>query len=84
MNVEAYIQSIVPRRQSKQFLLIYEEDLSAIEGAEMHKQPTPLLKQVDNEKDGEPKTNTNEGLELEEEQEVVEMVEKKYIKEKNL
>ncbi|TBU19945.1 hypothetical protein CWI38_0166p0020 [Hamiltosporidium tvaerminnensis] len=50
----------------------------------MHKQPTPLLKQVDNEKDGEPKTNTNEGLELEEEQEVVEMVEKKYIKEKKL
>ncbi|TBT97509.1 hypothetical protein CWI39_2901p0010, partial [Hamiltosporidium magnivora] len=50
--------------------------LSVILGAEMHKQPIPPLKQVDNEEDDEPTTNTNEELELEEEIEVVEMVER--------
>ncbi|TBU02045.1 hypothetical protein CWI36_1202p0010, partial [Hamiltosporidium magnivora] len=84
MNVEAYIQSI-------------RASLSVILGAEMHKQPIPSLKQVDNEEDDvktqntknilplilngitrakEPSTNTNEELELEEEIEEVEMVER--------
>ncbi|TBU04617.1 hypothetical protein CWI37_0110p0010 [Hamiltosporidium tvaerminnensis] len=112
MNVEAYIQSIVlkktvetisfDRRRGLESGPNAEESwerasLSVILGAEMHKQPIPPLKQVDNEEDDvktentknilplifdgittakEPKTNTNEELELEEEIEVVEMVER--------
>ncbi|TBU05649.1 hypothetical protein CWI36_0604p0040 [Hamiltosporidium magnivora] len=45
---------------------------------------TEKLKKYDLCANEEPKTNTNEEFELEEEQEVVEMVEKKYIKEKKL
>ncbi|KAK1350460.1 hypothetical protein LUQ84_000695 [Hamiltosporidium tvaerminnensis] len=112
MNVEGYIQSIVlkktvetisfDRRRRLESGPNAEESwerasLSVILGAEMHKQPIPPLKQVDNEEDDvktentknilplildgittakEPTTNTNEELELEEEIEVVEMVEK--------
>ncbi|TBU00359.1 hypothetical protein CWI37_1032p0010, partial [Hamiltosporidium tvaerminnensis] len=46
-----------------------------ISRAEMHKQPTPPLKQVNNQEDDEPITNTNKELELEEEIEVVKMEE---------
>ncbi|TBU08189.1 hypothetical protein CWI39_0214p0010 [Hamiltosporidium magnivora] len=87
-------------------LLNYHIDsvsLNVILGAEMHKQPTPPLKQVDNEEEDlksenrkhilplilhgittekEPKTNTNEELELDEEIEVVEIVEKIILKRK--
>ncbi|TBU12308.1 reverse transcriptase [Hamiltosporidium tvaerminnensis] len=78
MNVEAYIQSIVLKKTVETISFDRRRGLNAslsvILGAEIDKQPTPLLKQVDNEED-EPKTNTNKELELEEEKEVVEMVE---------
>ncbi|TBU20728.1 reverse transcriptase [Hamiltosporidium tvaerminnensis] len=104
MNVEAYIQSIVLKKivetisfDRRRGLDWERASLSVIIGAEMHKQPIPPLKQVDNEEDHvktentkniltlildgittakEPITNTNEELELEEEIEVVEMVER--------
>ncbi|TBU08257.1 hypothetical protein CWI39_0088p0010 [Hamiltosporidium magnivora] len=106
MNVEAYIQSIVlkktvetisfDRRRGLESGPNAEESwerasLSVILGAEVHKQPIPPLKQVDNEEDDvktentknilpliwmEPSTNTNEEFEFEEEIEVVKMVER--------
>ncbi|TBU08664.1 hypothetical protein CWI36_0110p0020 [Hamiltosporidium magnivora] len=41
LNVEAYMQSIVVKKKRTSLCVILE--------AEMHKQPTPLLKQLDNE-----------------------------------
>ncbi|TBU12866.1 hypothetical protein CWI38_0601p0040 [Hamiltosporidium tvaerminnensis] len=83
MNVEAYIQSIVLKKtvetisfDRRRGLDMERASLSVILEAEMHKQPIPPLKQVDNEEDDEPITNTNEELKLEEEIEVVEMVER--------
>ncbi|TBU04116.1 hypothetical protein CWI37_0181p0010, partial [Hamiltosporidium tvaerminnensis] len=101
MNVEAYIQSIVLKKTVETISFDrrrgLEASLSVILGAEIHKQPIPPLKQVDNEEDDvktentknilplildgittakEPTTNTTEELELEEEIEVVEMVER--------
>ncbi|TBU20668.1 hypothetical protein CWI38_0037p0020 [Hamiltosporidium tvaerminnensis] len=67
MNVEAYIQFIVLKKT--------RASLSVILRAEMHKQPIPPLKQVENEEDDEPTTNTNEELEFKKEIEVVKMVE---------
>ncbi|TBU19119.1 hypothetical protein CWI38_0219p0040 [Hamiltosporidium tvaerminnensis] len=78
MNIEASIRSILLKKTVQTISFDrrrgLEASLSVILGAAMHKQPTPLLKQVDNEED-EPKTNTNKEFELEEEKEVVEMVE---------
>ncbi|TBU13527.1 hypothetical protein CWI38_0404p0050 [Hamiltosporidium tvaerminnensis] len=114
MNLEAYIQSIVLRKTVETISFDRRRELesgpnaeksweraslSVISGAEMHKQSTPPLKQVDNEEDGvktentknilplildgittakEPTIYTNEELELEleEEIEVVEIVER--------
>ncbi|TBU04234.1 hypothetical protein CWI37_0166p0050, partial [Hamiltosporidium tvaerminnensis] len=81
MNIEASIRSILLKKtvqtisfDRRRGLEAERASLSVILGAAMHKQPTPLLKQLDNEED-EPKTNANKEFELEEEKEVVEMVE---------
>ncbi|TBU10071.1 hypothetical protein CWI38_2048p0020, partial [Hamiltosporidium tvaerminnensis] len=79
MNVEAYIQSIVlkktvetisfDRRRGLESGPNAEESwerasLSVILGAEMHKQPIPPLKQVDNEEDDVKTENTKNILPL--------------------
>ncbi|TBU12168.1 hypothetical protein CWI38_0870p0040 [Hamiltosporidium tvaerminnensis] len=83
MNVEAYIQSRVLKKKvetisfdRRRRLDGARASLSVILGTEMHKQPKPFLKQVDNEEFSEPSINANEELELKEEIEVVGMVER--------
>ncbi|TBU13758.1 hypothetical protein CWI38_0344p0030 [Hamiltosporidium tvaerminnensis] len=75
INVGAYIQFIVIKKTAETIYFDRRRGLDVISGAEMHKQPSFPLKEVDNEVFCEPTTNTNVGLELEEEIKVVKMLE---------
>ncbi|TBT99659.1 hypothetical protein CWI36_1895p0010, partial [Hamiltosporidium magnivora] len=90
MNVEAYIQSIVlkktvetisfDRRKGLESGLNAEESwerasMGVIMRSEIHKEPTPPLKEAKREEDGEPTNNINEESDLEEETIVVKAVE---------
>ncbi|TBU11766.1 hypothetical protein CWI38_1048p0010 [Hamiltosporidium tvaerminnensis] len=64
MNVEAYIQSILPKKTVETISFDRRRGLDVILGAEMHKQPIPPLKQVDNEEDDVKTENTKNILPL--------------------